>query len=124
MAARFSTAHLNCRAVAGSYNARTLRALSSLWKENAARRSLDTSKTRAAEDGLGKTDRNSPLRLRHVRVRVSDSQLETPDFAPRPSANWPTGPSTWKSIPVILANRSILAGPIAHPPSPMSVAIR
>ena len=43
---------------------------------------------------------------------------------PRPSANWPTGPSTWNSIPVIFANRSILVLPIAQPPSPMSVVIR
>ena len=44
--------------------------------------------------------------------------------APRPSANKPTGPSTWNSRPVIFANRSILMLPIAQPPSPMSIAIR
>jgi predicted enzyme related to lactoylglutathione lyase len=42
---------------------------------------------------------------------------------PRPIANSPTGPSTWNSIRVILANRSILTTPMAHPPNPMSVTI-
>src|SRR5262245_13881037 len=47
-----------------------------------------------------------------------------PIFKPRPSANCPTAPSTWNSIPVIFANRSMLVVPTAHPPSPVSVAIR
>src|ERR1035437_524552 len=52
-----------------------------------------------------------------------DLQSEASGFLPRPIANWPTGPSTWNSIPVIFANRSILVVPIAHPPSPISVTI-
>ncbi len=57
-------------------------------------------------------------------MRSSDCQTERPGSAPRPSANWPTGPSTWNSTPVIFANRSIFVVPIAQPPSPISVAIR
>jgi hypothetical protein len=56
------------------------------------------------------------------RVRRALSAL--PGSAPRPIAIWPTGPSTWNSIPVIFANRLILTLPIAHAPRPMSVAIR
>ena len=59
-----------------------------------------------------------------VLVATRTPLIRASDCVPRPSANCPTGPSTWNSIPVILANRSILLLPIAHPPSPMSVAIR
>ena len=71
----------------------------------------------AVEDGRG----NSCARWREVRTLGT---AWVSDFKARPRANWPTGPSMWNSIPVILANRSILVMPIAHPPSSISVAIK
>ena len=68
--------------------------------------------------------RHRRLAARSARSRRCNGWSRISGFLPRPSANWPTGPSTWNSSPVIFANRSILVVPIAQPPSPISVAAR
>src|SRR4051812_2465314 len=80
---------------------------------------------RSVPDRIDDVDRPARERITQaLNLTTGQAQPAVSGGTPRPSANWPTGPSTWNSIPVILANRSILAVPIAHPPRSMSVAIR
>ena len=83
----------------------TRRAPDSRWKGRAARAPVGYFERRRAILAAG---RRAPDRVRaSARLIPARPSVGSPDCVPRPSANWPTGPSTWNSIPVIFANRSI-----------------
>ena len=107
--------HLSCRAAVGSFDVSIPRVLSSRLKANAAANPWGTLRVFPRVAQLGQAG-DGP-----GEVRIQPDEIEV---AGRPMANWPTGLSMWNSIPVILAKRSTFAVPIAHPPRPISTAVR